>query len=208
MWKCDNCETKNDERESYCKVCGNAQYPKTIDLSDTQKREESSSGTKTEQSGKKFGSNTLFENMTAKTERSIKKVCALFIIGGIVGLCMCCLEVWLSAQSDGYLKYIHGIMILVMMYVGIAGFTYGFFTIQTTFLYDDHVESRIKLMNSKMKVKYHQIKLVLETKGLYLLWGDFHGCTVISKNGFTKGTTKEFERFICSKAVNAKIKLL
>ncbi len=208
MWRCDNCETRNDAGDSYCKVCGNAQNPKTVSPIDTQARKECSSESIMEQLGDKLGSNTIFENKTTITERPIKKGCALLIVGGLTGLCMCCLEAWFSVLNDGFLKYVHEVMILVMMIVSIAGFTFVLFMVQKTFLYDDHLESGIKMANMKMKVKYYQINLVLETKGLYLLWGAFHGFTVISKNGFVKGNAAEFERFICRNAVNAKIKLM
>ena len=60
---------------------------------------------------------------------------------------------------------------------------------------------------SELKIEYEKIIKVRQSKNLYLLIMNQKLVIMVDKNRFEKGTSEEFEQFIKTKAVNAKIKL-
>lgn len=77
----------------------------------------------------------------------------------------------------------------------------------TTFFNDDHLFSTSETTNGELKLEYNKIIKVKQSKNLYLLILKERLVVMVDKNRFKKGTCEEFEEFIKSKAVNAKIKL-
>ncbi len=77
----------------------------------------------------------------------------------------------------------------------------------TTFFNDDHLFSTSETTNGELKLEYNKIIKVKQSKNLYLLILKERLVVMVDKNRFEKGTCEEFEEFIKSKAINAKIKL-
>ncbi len=76
-----------------------------------------------------------------------------------------------------------------------------------THFYDDCLVSTNSADKSEIKIDYRRIIKVKQSKNLYLLIMKQKIVIMVDKNGFEKGTGEEFEQFIKSKAVNAKIKI-
>ncbi len=77
----------------------------------------------------------------------------------------------------------------------------------TTCFYDDHLLSKSETTNGELNLEYKKIIKVKQSRNLYLLILKERLVVMVDKNRFEKGTCEEFEEFIKSKAVNAKIKL-
>lgn len=76
-----------------------------------------------------------------------------------------------------------------------------------THFYDDCIISTSLTNKSEITVEYDKIIKLKQTKNLYLLTLKEKIILMVDKNEFEKGTCEEFEKFIVSKAVNAKNKL-
>ena len=76
-----------------------------------------------------------------------------------------------------------------------------------TLFYDDCIVSTNSADNSEVKIDYGKIIKVMQSKNLYLLVMKQKLVIMVNKNGFEKGNCEDFEKFIRTKAVNAKIKL-
>lgn len=76
-----------------------------------------------------------------------------------------------------------------------------------TLFFDDHIEGISLTNKAELKLSYEKIKKIKQSKNMYLLILNKNLVVMVNKNGFIKGTCEEFEEFIKSKAVNAKIKL-
>lgn len=77
----------------------------------------------------------------------------------------------------------------------------------TTYFYDDHLLNVSETNNGELKLEYDKIIKVKQSRNLYLLILKERLVVMVDKNRFEKGTCEEFEEFIKTKAVNAKIKL-
>lgn len=73
--------------------------------------------------------------------------------------------------------------------------------------FDDHLLAISSADKSELKIEYDKIIKVRQSKNLYLLIMKQKLVIMVDKNRFEKGSCEEFEQFIKSKAVNAKIKL-
>lgn len=73
--------------------------------------------------------------------------------------------------------------------------------------FDDYLLSISSADKSELKIEYDKIIKVRQSKNLYLLIMKQKLVIMVDKNRFEKGSCEEFEQFISSKAVNAKIKL-
>lgn len=79
---------------------------------------------------------------------------------------------------------------------------------ESTYLfYDKNIISVNEVTKSEKLVDYTSILKVTQTKNLYFLFVSKDAFIPLDKNRFEKGTCEEFEEFIKSKAVNARIKL-
>lgn len=76
-----------------------------------------------------------------------------------------------------------------------------------TYFYDDYLLTTNEKTNGELKLDYDKIIKVKQSQNLYLLILKERLVVMVDKNRFEKGTCEEFEEFIKSKAVNAKIKL-
>ena len=76
-----------------------------------------------------------------------------------------------------------------------------------TLFFDDRIEGVSLTNKAELKLDYEKIKKIKQSKNMYLLILNKSLVVMVNKNGFEKGTCEEFEEFIKSKAVNAKIKL-
>jgi hypothetical protein len=76
-----------------------------------------------------------------------------------------------------------------------------------TLFYDDCLVSTNSADKSELKIEYGKIIKVRQSKNLYLLIMNQKLVIMVDKNRFKKGTSEEFEQFIKTKAVNAKIKI-
>ena len=77
----------------------------------------------------------------------------------------------------------------------------------TTYFYDDNIKSTSLSDKSEITIEYNKIIKLKQTKNLYLLIMKERLSIIVDKNNFEKGTCEEFEKFIVSKATNAKNKL-
>ena len=84
---------------------------------------------------------------------------------------------------------------------------YGSMPEGQTLFYDDGLVSTSYADKSETKIEYGKIIKVKQSKNLYLLIMKQKIVVMVNKTGFEKGGCEEFEQFIKSKAVNAKIKL-
>lgn len=73
--------------------------------------------------------------------------------------------------------------------------------------FDDYLLSISSADKSELRIEYDKIIKVRQSKNLYLLIMKQKLVIMVDKNRFEKGRCEEFEQFIKSKAVNAKIKL-
>ena len=73
--------------------------------------------------------------------------------------------------------------------------------------FDDYLLAISSADKSELRIEYDKIIKVRQSKNLYLLIMKQKLVIMVDKNRFEKGTSEEFEQFIKSKAVNAKIKL-
>lgn len=80
-------------------------------------------------------------------------------------------------------------------------------TLSTFLFYDNNIATEDETTTSKSIINYSSIIKVAQTQNLYLLFLGKKSFVLIDKNRFKKGTCEEFEEFIKSKAINAKIKL-
>lgn len=80
-------------------------------------------------------------------------------------------------------------------------------TLSTFLFYDNNIATEDETTTSKSIINYSSIIKVAQTQNLYLLFLGKKSFVLIDKNRFEKGTCEEFEEFIKSKAINAKIKL-
>lgn len=76
-----------------------------------------------------------------------------------------------------------------------------------THFYDDRIVSTSLTNKSEITVEYDKIVKLKQTRNLYLIVIKEKLFLTVDKNSFEKGTCEEFEKFIVSKAVNAKNKL-
>lgn len=76
-----------------------------------------------------------------------------------------------------------------------------------TLFYDDNLVSTSFNDKSEVKIDYGKIIKIRQSKNLYLLIMKQKIVVMVDKNRFEKGNCEEFEKFIKTKAVNAKIKL-
>ena len=73
--------------------------------------------------------------------------------------------------------------------------------------FEDYLLSVSLADKSELKIEYGKIIKVRQSKNLYLLIMNQKLVIMVDKNRFEKGTSEEFEQFIKTKAVNAKIKI-
>ncbi len=76
-----------------------------------------------------------------------------------------------------------------------------------TYFYDDRIKTINLTNNAELELEYNKIVKLKQTKNLYLLILNKKLVVMVDKNSFEKGTSDEFEKFIVSKAINAKNKL-
>ncbi len=76
-----------------------------------------------------------------------------------------------------------------------------------TCFFEEHLESTSITNKEEIKIDYDKIIKLKQTKNLYLLILKEKLVIMVDKSRFEKGTCEEFEKFIISKAVNAKNKL-
>lgn len=84
---------------------------------------------------------------------------------------------------------------------------YGTIPEAETLFFDDRIEAVSLTNKAEVKLEYEKIKKIKQSKNMYLLILNKSLVVMVNKNGFEKGTCEEFEEFIKSKAVNAKIRL-
>ncbi len=76
-----------------------------------------------------------------------------------------------------------------------------------TSFFNEYIMSVNLTSKAELKLDYGKIKKIKQSKNMYLLILSKSLVVMVDKNGFENGTCEEFEEFIKSKAVNAKIKL-
>ncbi len=76
-----------------------------------------------------------------------------------------------------------------------------------TCFYEDHIKTTTPANNAEIRIDYDKIVKLKQTKNLYLLILKEKLVIMIDKNRIENGTREDFEKFIVSKAVNAKNKL-
>ncbi|MBR2867736.1 MAG: YcxB family protein [Clostridia bacterium] len=84
---------------------------------------------------------------------------------------------------------------------------YGSMLEGQTLFYDDCIVSTNSADKSEVKIDYGKIIKVKQSKNLYLLVMKQKLVIMVNKNDFEKGNCEDFEKFIRTKAVNAKIKI-
>ncbi len=72
--------------------------------------------------------------------------------------------------------------------------------------FDDYMVSTNSLSGGELSLEYEKIIMLRQSKNLYLLIMDRKLVVIVDKHRFEKGTAKEFEEFIKSKAIKAKNK--
>ena len=73
--------------------------------------------------------------------------------------------------------------------------------------YDNNIISENEVTKNETVTDFTSITKVTQSKNLFFLFLYNNAFIIIDKNRFEKGTCEEFEEFIKTKAVNAKIKL-
>ena len=73
--------------------------------------------------------------------------------------------------------------------------------------FDENIMTKSLTNNAEQNLAYTKIKKVKQSRNMYLLILSKGVVLMVNKDGFEKGTSEEFEKFITEKAVNAKIKL-
>ena len=75
------------------------------------------------------------------------------------------------------------------------------------YFYEDHLLAVNTLSQAKTDIKYEEVRVLNQSRDLFLIGMEQGLVLLIDKNGFTKGAREEFVAFMREKCVNAEVKI-